>query len=112
MSEMNPYQAPEFDAGLDKQERQAARQFLKLHDQGPSYAVFLRMHLPWLIARCLPVFLVAYLIVRDKEAALPVMGGLLAGTVSVELMYPRIVARLWPVYEKIIDWEKVRKMVE
>jgi hypothetical protein len=113
MPDMNPYQPPKSDPSSDRRDRLVARRFLEIHERGPSYPTFLREHLAWMMLRCVPPFVVFFIIFRcGKEAALPAMGGLVAYTVYLELLYPRVVARLWVIYEKLIDWEKVRKLAE
>ncbi len=113
MPEFNPYQAPDFEPGLTKQHQLVARQLLKIHEQGPSYLMFLRMHLPWLILRSAPMVLTYFIIYSyGWQTAVPAMGGLIAFNVYIEFVYPRVLARTWAVYEKIIDWDKVQKLAE
>jgi hypothetical protein len=113
MPEMNPHEAREFEPGLNKQHRQVARRFLEIHERGPIYLAFLREHIPWMMLRCLPTLFVFFIVSRYGEvAALPAMGGLVGYTFSLEFIYPRVVGRIWVVYEKMIDWEKVRKLAE
>jgi hypothetical protein len=113
MPDMNPYQAPNSDPGADRFARKVAGRFLEIRERGPSYPIFLREHLPWMMLRCVPTLLVFFIISRyGEESAFPAMGGLVGYTIYLEFLYPRVVARVWVVYEKIIDWEKVRKLAE
>jgi hypothetical protein len=113
MQDMNPYQAPNSDPGSDRLTRKVAGRFLEIHERGPSYSSFLREHLSWMLLRCVPTVFVYFIIFRyGNEVALPAMAGLVAYTIYLELLYPRVVARVWAVYEKIIDWEKVRELAE
>lgn len=113
MPEPNPYQPPSAGPGPERLVRKVAARFLQIHERGPSYLGFLRGHITWMLLRCLPTVLVFFLISRyGEEAALPAVGGLVGYTIYLELLYPRVIARLWPAYEKLIDWEKARKLAE
>jgi hypothetical protein len=95
-------------------QQQTLRMLKATHERGDAWSVYLRLHARQWVMFAAGCGLFIYLLTPAHTSSflLGVLPGLLVGLVARDIGYFRSRRAVWPVYERVIDWEKVEVLVQ
>lgn len=94
-------------------DRVFARYILYAHDHGMTTGLLLRWSLPWYLLGLIPVIPALAIMANygQRESMVPLLG-IVGWFAFVQLRMVRAQSQSWRLYEKVIDWEKVRQIAK
>ncbi len=110
MDATNPYEPPRSEPSVGPEQKFASR-LLSVRDRpvtlGTLYRMGIRTHI------IISVYFgpaIAYFAWADLQPGFYLMLGVLCGVLVTNFAMARAQTKLWPMQEKVLDWEKVRRM--
>ena len=112
MDTTNPYQAPRTEKSIASEQKFASR-LLSLRDAPLTLGKLYRLQVKaqFLLFLMFGVA-IAYFTWFNLQPGVYLMLGALAGSLLRDFGIMRVQTKLWPIQNKVLDWQKVQRMAE
>jgi hypothetical protein len=108
---MNPYEAPKFTEQTSKLQRLVASRLLHFRGRGFSYGYFFKLQAKAYVLLVLwsGLGIIYFAWLKMPQLALGLVG-VLIGVALRDFGIARAQKKVWPVQQKLLDWDKVERM--